>query len=157
MQQIETIGGERRRDKRYGMQLQLRWKLVRRRRTIDTGTGITVNMSSGGIRFEAGREMPAGLNVELAISWPILLLNVAPMQLFITGRILRSGDGWAAIRTVTHEFRTFASGGISAAWSEKTATISAGRTCLFMAASMLADSSGLRIWLRPRLRIGALL
>src|SRR5580658_6009169 len=111
VQLTETIGGERRRDKRYGMQLQLRWKLVRRRRTIDTGTGCTVNMSSGGIRFEAGREMPSGLNVELAISWPILLLNVAPMQLYITGRILRSGNGWAAIRTVTHEFRTFAAGG----------------------------------------------
>jgi hypothetical protein len=112
VQQIESIGGERRHDKRYGMQLQLRWKLVRRRRTIDTGTGCTVNMSSGGIRFEAGREMPSGLNVELTISWPILLLNVAPMQLFVTGRILRSGGGWAAIRTVTHEFRTFAGGGM---------------------------------------------
>jgi len=111
VQEIESIGGERRRDKRYGMQLQLRWKLVRRRRLIDTGTGCTVNMSSGGIRFEAGRDMPAGLNVELAIAWPILLLNVAPMQLFITGRILRSGNGWAAIRTVTHEFRTFSAGG----------------------------------------------
>ena len=114
VQQVETIGGERRRDKRYGMQLQLRWKLVRRRRTIDTGTGCTVNMSSGGIRFEAGREMPAGLNVELAISWPVLLLNVAPMQLFITGRILRSGSGWEAIRTVTHEFRTFVASGAPA-------------------------------------------
>jgi hypothetical protein len=111
VQQTETIGGERRHDKRYGMQLQLRWKLVRRRRTIDVGTGCTVNMSSGGIRFEAGREMPSGLNVELAIAWPILLLNVAPMQLFITGRILRSSDGWAAIRTVTHEFRTFSATG----------------------------------------------
>src|ERR1700684_222932 len=114
VQQIESIGGERRRGQRYGMQLQLRWKLVRRRRTIDTGTGCTVNMSSGGIRFEAGREMPAGLNVELAISWPILLLNVAPMQLFITGRILRSGEGWAAIRTVPHELRTSAAGGAMA-------------------------------------------
>jgi hypothetical protein len=111
VQEMESISGERRRDKRYGMQLQLRWKLIRRRRLIDTGTGCTVNMSSGGLRFEGGREMPAGLNVELAISWPVLLLNVAPMQLFITGRILRSGDGWAAIRTVTHEFRTFSTGG----------------------------------------------
>ncbi len=114
VQQVETIGGERRRDKRYGMQLQLRWKLVRRRRLIDAGTGCTINMSSGGIRFEAGREMPSGLNVELAIAWPVLLLNVAPMQLVITGRILRSGDGWAAIRTVTHEFRTFAASGAQA-------------------------------------------
>src|SRR5580698_3210340 len=114
LQQVETNGGERSRDKHYGMQLQLRWKLVRRRRTIDPGTGCTVNMSSGGIRFEAGREMPSGLNVELTISWPILLLNVAPMQLCVTGRILRSSGGWAAIRTVTHEFRTFSASGAPA-------------------------------------------
>jgi hypothetical protein len=36
------------------------------------------------------------------------------MQLFVTGRILRSGEGWAAIRTVTHEFRTFSAGGAMA-------------------------------------------
>jgi hypothetical protein len=111
VRETEGIGDERRHDKRFGMQLQLRWKLVHRRRTIDTGTGCTVDMSSRGLRFEAGREMPSGLNVELSISWPVLLLNVAPMQLLITGRILRSADGWAAIRTVTHEFRTLSANG----------------------------------------------
>ena len=106
VQQEQTIGGDRRNDKRYGMELQLRWKLVRRRRTIESGTGHTIDMSSGGILFQAGADLPAGLNVELSIAWPILLHNVSPMQLIVHGRILRSLDGLAAIRTVTHEFRT---------------------------------------------------
>jgi hypothetical protein len=88
------------------MQLQLRWKLVRRRRELDAGTGRTIDMSSGGILFQAGCELPPGMNVELSIAWPALLHNVRPMQLFVTGRVVRSQGDWAAIRTLTHEFRT---------------------------------------------------
>ena len=88
------------------MQLQLRWKLIRRRRLIDSGTGRTIDLSGGGILFEAGGDLQAGLNVELAIAWPVLLHDVAPMQMMAGGRIVRSGGGWAAIRTVTHQFRT---------------------------------------------------
>lgn len=106
VQHEQTIGGDRRDDRRYDMQLQLRWRLIRRRRTIGSGTGQTIDMSSGGILFAAGSDLPAGLNVELSISWPILLHNVAPMQLVVNGRILRSRNGSAAIRTVAHEFRT---------------------------------------------------
>jgi hypothetical protein len=106
VEQLDTIGGDRRDDRRYEMQLEVRWKLVRRRRVIDNGVGHTMDLSSGGIRFYAGRELPIGLNVDLSVCWPVRLHNVAPMQLAIQGRIVRSADGWAAIRTVAHEFRT---------------------------------------------------
>jgi hypothetical protein len=119
---MDTIGGERRSDKRYGMELQLRWKLIRRRREIDSGIGRTVDMSSGGVLFEAGANLPTGLNVELSVAWPLLLHNVAPMQLVITGRIVRSDNGWVAIRTVTHEFRTLGT------YSEHRHMLNAGRT-----------------------------
>jgi hypothetical protein len=105
-QQAQEIGGDRRMSKRYGMELQLRWKLIRRRRTIESGTGTTIDLSSGGILFDAGADLPAGLSVELSIAWPVLLHDVAPMQLFVAGRIVRSGAGWAALRTAAHEFRT---------------------------------------------------
>jgi hypothetical protein len=115
LQEADIICGERRSDRRYGMELQLRWKLVRRRRAIETGSGRTIDMSSGGILFDAGNDLPAGLNVELSISWPMRLHNGAPMQLIVTGRIVRSANGGVAIRTVTHEFRTM---GVPAAHRE---------------------------------------
>ena len=102
----DTIGGERRKDRRYHLQLELKWKLIRRRRLLDTGTGRTIDVSSGGIRFDAGRQLPEGLNVELSISWPVLLRNVAQMQLVATGKIVRCDGREVAMQTVQHEFRT---------------------------------------------------
>ena len=102
----DSIAGDRRRDRRYQLQLDLRWKLIRRRRVLDTGTGHTVDLSSGGILFDAGRRLPEGLNVELSVTWPVLLHNVAPMQLVVSGKIKRCTGRMVAIETVQHEFRT---------------------------------------------------
>ena len=118
----EAIGGERRQDRRYELQLDVKWKLIRRRRVLDTGTGRTVDVSSGGILFDAGRHLPAGLNVELSITWPVLLHNVAPMQLVAAGRIVRSEGRKVAIQTAQHEFRTV---GISA---EQRNAVASGQT-----------------------------
>ena len=102
----DAIAGDRRQDRRYEIQLDVKWKLIRRRRVLDTGTGQTIDMSSGGILFDAGRHLPEGLNVELSITWPVLLHNVAPMQLLASGRIVRSTGRKVAIQTLQHEFRT---------------------------------------------------
>jgi PilZ domain len=102
----DAIRGERRQDRRYPLQLELKWKLIRRRRVLDSGKGQTIDLSSGGILFDAGRHLPEGLNVELSILWPVLLHNVAPMQLVATGKIVRADVRHAAIQTVQHEFRT---------------------------------------------------
>ena len=79
-QQTESIHGDRRYDRRYEIALEVRWKLVRRRKVLDSGVGTTVDLSSGGIFFDAGRPLPVGLSVELSIAWPALLHNVAQMQ-----------------------------------------------------------------------------
>jgi len=107
----DRIGGDRREDRRYQLQLECKWKLIRRRKVLDTGTGHTIDVSSGGLLFDAGRHLPEGLNVELSIAWPVLLHNVAPMQLVASGKIVRSSGRRVAIQTVAHEFRT---SGISA-------------------------------------------
>jgi hypothetical protein len=102
----DAIGGDRRQDRRYHLQLELRWKLIRRRKVLDVGTGHTLDVSSGGILFDAGRHLPERLNVELSISWPVLLHNVAPLQLVAAGKIVRCDGHRVAIQTVQHEFRT---------------------------------------------------
>jgi hypothetical protein len=102
----EQIAGERRLDRRYPILLDLRWKLLHRKQVLDAGEGSTLDLSSGGLRFESGRALPEGFNVELAISWPALLHNITPMQLVVQGRIVRSEGGQIAIRMIQHEFRT---------------------------------------------------
>jgi hypothetical protein len=105
-EQIESINGDRRQDRRYRIHLDLRWKLIRRRRVLESGVGQTVDLSSGGILFDAGRQLPVGLNVEMAISWPVLLRNEAPMQLIVSGRIVRASQNCTAVAMAQHEFRT---------------------------------------------------
>src|SRR6266851_1169849 len=99
------IAGQRRRDRRYAIQLELRWKLVRRRRVIESGTGYTLDLSSSGILLDAGRHLPAGVNLELSISWPVLHQNISPLHLSVFGRIVRSDGGLTAIQMAQHEFR----------------------------------------------------
>ena len=72
----------------------------------DAGAVRTIDLSSGGILFDAGRPMPVGFNVELSIAWPVLLRNLAPMQLVASGRIVRSEGSQVAIHITQHEFRT---------------------------------------------------
>jgi hypothetical protein len=101
-------GGDRRADRRYEISLELRWKVVRRRQTIDIGSGRTIDLSSGGILFESNRPLPVGRNVELSINWPALLQNVTPLQLIAYGRIVRSDGYRSAMRMAQHEFKTLA-------------------------------------------------
>ena len=121
---IEGIAGDRRIDRRYDLKLELRWKLIRRRRLLDSGSGISVDLSSGGILFDAGRPLAVGLNVELSVSWPMLLHNTAPLQLMVSGRIMRISGTCAAIQMVRHEFRTIA----QPAHHRSAASAHAGRT-----------------------------
>jgi hypothetical protein len=95
----ESIGGDRRQDHRYDIRLNLRWKVLRRRQVIESGTGQTIDLSSGGVMFEAGRALPEGMNVELSIEWPISMESLTPLQLTVSGRIVRTSGRWTAIRT----------------------------------------------------------
>lgn len=100
------IGLERRSDRRYELALTVRWRLIRRRRVLDSGTGTTVDVSSGGLLLETCRELATGLMIELSIAWPVLLHNVAPLQLVVVGRVVRAQGRRVAVRMVQHEFRT---------------------------------------------------
>jgi len=106
LQYTDRIGGDRRSDRRYNLALGVRWNLLYRKKVVDSGIGRTVDLSSGGILFEAGLRLPAGLKVCLAISWPVLLHESTQMQLIVEGRIVRSTAAGVAIRTTQHEFRT---------------------------------------------------
>jgi hypothetical protein len=97
---------ERRASRRYEMPLRLRWKVLRRKRLLETGTGTTVDLSSTGILFDTDTKLPLDGAVELSIAWPILLDGCLPMQLVVGGRIARLTGRKVAIAITQYEFRT---------------------------------------------------
>lgn len=65
-----------------------------------------MDLSRSGVRFTADRPLVAGLKVELAIHWPVLLDGGVQLQLVLSGRIVWAGENEAAMEILRHEFRT---------------------------------------------------
>ena len=100
--QLSSLGdgsGNRRQDRRYDLTLKLSWQLIHRRRPFDSGSGTSIDLSSKGILFDAGRLLPSGLNIELRIAWP-----VESISLIVYGRIVRTSGLCAAVVMVRREF-----------------------------------------------------
>jgi hypothetical protein len=101
----DSIAGDRRAARRYDICLGLRWRLLRRRRVLDAGEGLTINLSSSGILFETEHPLPTGGVLELSIAWPVLLHNLKPLRLIVTGPVVRMAGCRVAIRKLQHELR----------------------------------------------------
>jgi len=102
-------GVERRASPRYAVELEVAYKVVRRSRSVVTGSGRTVNISAGGVLFEATDPLPAEGRVELAIRWPMGVAKRLELDLCVVGRIVRSFGNCYAIQIQSSQFR---SGGI---------------------------------------------
>jgi hypothetical protein len=97
---------ERRNKRRYPISLEVQYKLLKQRRIARLGSGRTVNVSSGGVLFEADDLLPQGGPIELSLNWPFLLHGSCNLKLVMRGRIVRASDRAVAIRAEFHEFRT---------------------------------------------------
>ncbi len=97
---------DRRSKRRYPIALEVQYKLMKHRRVERLGSGRTLNISSGGLLFEADDLLPTNGPIELALNWPFLLHGSCGLKLVIRGRIVRTSDKAIAIRAEFHEFRT---------------------------------------------------
>jgi hypothetical protein len=98
---------DQRSHRRYAVTLDLEYKLVKRSRVVQLGSGRTLNISSGGVLFEATYALSPGGLLELMISWPVFLEGFCPLKLVMRGHVVRNDDGNQVAITVTyHEFRT---------------------------------------------------
>ena len=107
---VSEIAGDRRSRRRYPIDLQLAYKVMRRHQVCRTGSGRTVNISGSGICFEPDATLDPGSPVELSIAWPVLLDDTCSLQLIVTGKVVRCGRTGTALRTQGYEFRTKGSG-----------------------------------------------
>jgi len=103
---LESERAERRAHYRYPMNLQVHYRLIGNHRAQRLGFGRTIDVSSGGVLFEAEDLVPAESVIELALSWPFRLHGSCSLQLIVRGRILRADNGKVAVRSEFHEFRT---------------------------------------------------
>jgi hypothetical protein len=97
---------DQRLDRRYPITLEIEYKLLRKGRVERLGLGRTLNVSRGGVLFEANDSLPAGSSIEILMQWPFLLEGVCPLKLVIHGSVVRSDSKRIAVRTKHHEFRT---------------------------------------------------
>jgi len=97
---------ERRTKRRFLIEQDVRYKMLYGQRIAETGSGKTVNISSGGIWFTTQALLTTGMPIELSMTWPVLLNDSCPMKLMIYGCVVRSNERGAAVAIERYEFRT---------------------------------------------------
>ena len=98
-------GANRRHSDRFPIEREVRYRVLSKRGG-EAGGGKTINMSSAGILFQSEHAMLPGRRIELSISWPAQLNNKCALKLVARGRVVRFGDGHAAVEIQQYEFRT---------------------------------------------------
>jgi hypothetical protein len=96
---------DRRTHHRYEVHLPVHYRVTQRGFVPLEGTGTTREMSSSGLSFRCRRPLPLGGHVELVIGWPAHAEEVGPLELVITGLVIRSDGGRSAIRVTSKRFR----------------------------------------------------
>lgn len=97
---------ERRTKRRFPIDQEVRYKMLYGQRIAETGTGRTVNISSGGVWFTTETMLASGMPVEISMNWPVLLNDSCPMKLMIYGCVIRANERGAAVAIERYEFRT---------------------------------------------------
>ena len=105
---------ERRVTSRFPVKEDVRYRVVHSKSSKVSGTGVTLNMGSGGILFTTQEKLPVGRLVEISVNWPARLGGTCPLQFVATGRVMRAEPDQAAVRIERYEFRTRSANGVSA-------------------------------------------
>jgi hypothetical protein len=102
----DNAQADRRHSDRFPIEREVRYKVLNKRSSEETGDGKTINISSSGVLFTADHMLLPGRRMELAISWPAQLNNKIALKLVARGRVVRFEGGKAAIEIQQYEFRT---------------------------------------------------
>jgi hypothetical protein len=99
---------ERRGNLRYDLRLPLRYRVSQKGAPPYMGSGLTQDLSIQGVSFRCRKPLPVGAHVELLVDWPAKYGDVYPVELQVTGFILRSASGKTAVRMTSHRLRVSA-------------------------------------------------
>jgi len=91
--QNEKAQADRRHSDRFPIEREVRYRVLNKRSSEETGDGKTINISSSGVLFTVEHMLLPGRRMELAISWPAQLNNKCALKLVARGRVVRfEGD-----------------------------------------------------------------
>ncbi len=100
---------ERRLHRRYPITLQIEYRALGGATSqYRCGLGKTVNVSSGGVLFEADDTLPAGGRIKILMDWPVRLDDECPLRLVMWGSVVRRNGRFVAVWVLRYEFHTAA-------------------------------------------------
>ena len=98
---------ERRATRRFAIEQDVLFKILDHRAAApESGVGKTLDISSGGVRFETQQRLRPGKRVEVSVNWPAQLEGGCPLKFVAVGRVVRADETRAAMHIEQHEFRT---------------------------------------------------
>ena|SRR5579862_1329590 len=114
-QTVRGIGDDRRKKRRYPINMPVEFKIVKNYLIVGSGRGASIDLSSNGIAFSTDKPLRVGSYLELSANWPVLLDGACPLKLVIFGKVVRSEGNFAAVASDRHEFRTRKAGSVQSA------------------------------------------
>ncbi len=99
-------GAERRASRRFPLTLEVRYAVSGRVAPVETGSGLSINLSSSGMSFMADRPLLPGQKLAIAIDWPVRLDGSVNLQLILSGLVIRSKGTVTAMEILRYEFKT---------------------------------------------------
>ena len=89
----------------YPIELSLHYKIVRDGNILDEGCGTTVRIGRNEVAFRSRRAIGRGLPIEAFLDWPARFEGVTALRLHISGKTVKTHDGYARIKILRYEFR----------------------------------------------------
>jgi len=89
---VVNAASDRRITRRFSIHLPIHFRISQKGASSRWGSGVTCDISSGGVAFRCRRPLPVGVHIEMLIDWPARYGNNRPIDLQSTGFIVRS-DG----------------------------------------------------------------
>jgi len=102
---LERTAQDRRVAKRYELHLPIHFRISQKGLVARWGTGTTREMSTTGLSFRTRKPLPIGSHVEMIVDWPAKSVDDQPIDLQLTGFIVRSDGNRTAVRVTSRRFR----------------------------------------------------
>lgn len=94
---------DRRKCRRYPLLLPIRYRVAPRNEPAMAGSGTTCDISPGGLSFLCRDALPVGSHIEMVVQWPAKTAGRLPLDLRMTGFVVRSSQAGVAVRVTSHK------------------------------------------------------